>query len=330
MADNSERLDKPGVLSDTLVVPFIFVPHGAPEPREWLAQHPGAVRIPARFVPRQASNRAGSDWQLRFDPFAALVMGGEEYVHGQSNGHDEISGSSSPLLPGTEDPVAAFLRVNSALAQMGFGRSFKRDGTARHRDQANDVPASSWLTILAADSAPHATPGQPPSSGSQPRNPTTPVPLLDSHGRPMLRHDGTIILRPAGLDPRFFVQQGLKDRQIVEELLQNGSDGSGPAALGYELGALRKFRQGGAWDAQRIGGIFRHEFVDYATIAIGLYAAAAGIPQADILTIQNMYAKYKSRYSKRRKFDRIYKNLPEENVSNTITGYKLYNNLVVR
>jgi len=37
---------------NTLVLPFIFVPHADPWPTEWLREHPGAARIPATFVPR--------------------------------------------------------------------------------------------------------------------------------------------------------------------------------------------------------------------------------------------------------------------------------------
>lgn len=37
-----------------LRVPFIFVPHGAPPPLEWMAAHPGYVTLPATFVPRAA------------------------------------------------------------------------------------------------------------------------------------------------------------------------------------------------------------------------------------------------------------------------------------
>ena len=37
---------------DDLKVPFIFVRNGDPWPTEWLREHPGAVRIPATFVPR--------------------------------------------------------------------------------------------------------------------------------------------------------------------------------------------------------------------------------------------------------------------------------------
>ncbi len=34
-----------------LRVPFIFVPHGAPPPLEWMAEHPGWVKFPATFIP---------------------------------------------------------------------------------------------------------------------------------------------------------------------------------------------------------------------------------------------------------------------------------------
>src|SRR5271167_5056518 len=37
---------------DELKLPFIFVPHGAPEPFEWLENHPDWIKLPATFVPR--------------------------------------------------------------------------------------------------------------------------------------------------------------------------------------------------------------------------------------------------------------------------------------
>ena len=46
MTDNP---DKPG--PGSLEAPFLFVPHGAPEPAEWMRRHPGWVKFPATFVP---------------------------------------------------------------------------------------------------------------------------------------------------------------------------------------------------------------------------------------------------------------------------------------
>lgn len=37
-----------------LATPFIFVPHGEPEPLEWMDAHPGWVKFPAVMVPRPA------------------------------------------------------------------------------------------------------------------------------------------------------------------------------------------------------------------------------------------------------------------------------------
>ena len=38
--------------SDELYVPFLFVPHGDPEPSDWMAAHPGWIRLPAVMMPR--------------------------------------------------------------------------------------------------------------------------------------------------------------------------------------------------------------------------------------------------------------------------------------
>jgi hypothetical protein len=71
---------------------------------------------------------------------------------------------------------------------------------------------------------------------------------------------------------------------------------------------LYQFRRWGPWDAQRVGRKYRYEFVDYATVIIGLYAAAAGIPRDDILQIEN-YVANTSNYDKGTKFDKTYTHL---------------------
>ncbi len=45
---------------DDVVIPFVFVPHGAPEPTEWMAEHPGWVKFPAMLVIRPAGLNAAS------------------------------------------------------------------------------------------------------------------------------------------------------------------------------------------------------------------------------------------------------------------------------
>jgi len=53
---------------NTLVVPFMFVPHGSEPTPEWLREHPGAIRIPAVMMPRDPqSGENGTQWNVRLD-----------------------------------------------------------------------------------------------------------------------------------------------------------------------------------------------------------------------------------------------------------------------
>ena len=97
-------------------------------------------------------------------------------------------------------------------------------------------------------------------------------------------------MRPAGMDPHFFADQRAKDREWVETLLSSRGEGGPEAATAILMRHLSKFNRGAAWDAQRIGGAYRPEFVDYATVAIGLHAAAAGISRGISLHVQNLFA----------------------------------------
>jgi hypothetical protein len=130
------------------------------------------------------------------------------------------------------------------------------------------------------------------------------------------------MLRPAGLDPHVFVEQGLADRRIADELPRSGPEGSDLAASALMAEHLAKFRHWGAWDAQRLGGKFHKEFVDYSTVAIGLYAAAAGISRSTILSIQDADALAKSSFGRDTEYDKIYTHLPHDNVNNTDKGYE--------
>jgi hypothetical protein len=70
---------------DDLRIPFIFVPRGAPMPREWMAAHPGWVKIPATFVPRRTqgagefrvdiAEEARPSTALPVTPVASLAAG---------------------------------------------------------------------------------------------------------------------------------------------------------------------------------------------------------------------------------------------------------------
>ena len=86
---------------------------------------------------------------------------------------------------------------------------------------------------------------------------------------------------------------------------------------------LLNFRHNGKWDAQRVDGKFVSPYRDVATINIGVYGAAAGIPQSMMLSIENAYAARYSHFGVNEKMDSVYTSLPVINVFNTMTGYGL-------
>lgn len=94
------------------------------------------------------------------------------------------------------------------------------------------------------------------------------------------------------------------------------------------MGVLSNFRQTHAWDAQRVGGKYHEKYREYATVAIGLYGAAAGIPEPEILRLQDEYARFFSHFGPNTEFDNVYAHLPADNVQNTHLGYDLYQSYI--
>ena len=100
--------------------------------------------------------------------------------------------------------------------------------------------------------------------------------------------------------------------------------GRPPDTVGVQVGVdLLKFMHWFPWDAQRLEGEFFDDWVDYATIAIGLYAAAAGFSKHEILLEQNAFAGWRSNF-KGAPMDSTYTSLPKRNISNTEIGFRLY------
>ena len=52
--------DPRGVPDEVLVVDFVFIPHGAPEPEAWLRAHPESFSVAARMVGRVVETVVGS------------------------------------------------------------------------------------------------------------------------------------------------------------------------------------------------------------------------------------------------------------------------------
>jgi hypothetical protein len=181
---------------------------------------------------------------------------------------------------------------------------------------ASPSPSPSPTPVLTAKPTPTLSPCMPGTRGP---NLNKIIPLVSASGKPILNYLGNPVDRPDdGHDPGFFISEG----------------NSAGAAAGL-LNAANFFSGGpivGPWDEQRqVPGVFGKAFIDYATIAIGLYAAAAGISENVILTAQNTAAALihnptlgGTPYPKNVPMDPTYTNLPARNVFNTNTGYSLY------
>jgi RHS repeat-associated protein len=140
--------------------------------------------------------------------------------------------------------------------------------------------------------------------------------FVDDQGNAVLNSDGKPMLRPSDVDPHFFIDAGTAA----------GAAGSFSDFPGVDSRVgLANFGQGAAWDVQRVGSdrLPTRDFIDYATVGIGLYGAAAGIPANEILTYENTYAGWRSSFGGVT-MDSTYTNLPARNVFNTNLGYQLY------
>ena len=114
-------------------------------------------------------------------------------------------------------------------------------------------------------------------------------------------------LFPARLSPSFFAAMGKA---------ANGN-------LAATVAALTNFGRGGIWDLQRLDGAFNSQGIDSATVAIGIYGAASGVPMNAMLDLENMVARG-STYAPVTVFSSTYTNLPARNVYNTMIRYSLF------
>ena len=240
--------------------------------------------------------------------------------------------ATAPYMPGSGDPVTAWRTMNAVFADpvraigvaMPVARSTGTPGTPVAAAKSDPAPAAA--TPTAADIREDAKHGLPRPDTSGQRGPTAPVLFVDDQGRAVMAWDEKPMFFPAGLDPHFFVRKGLEDKELVREILAFGGETGSFAALAYIFAELSRFNRQFPWDAQRWGK-WPHEenyplFVDYATVAIGLYAAAAGIPKYLILEAEDLVG----RGSNFGDFipDGTYTHLPERNVKNTGIGYDLF------
>jgi hypothetical protein len=132
-----DSFDEPPQSFDEIRLPFIFVPHGLPEPTEWLQSHPDYIKMPATFVPHaRRGGRASPSppnsppGQHRTIDGLAVSSGGfaaspDRAAPGPPAGTARFDGMSDAPTEAADrvligaDPIAAYCRANEALATAG-------------------------------------------------------------------------------------------------------------------------------------------------------------------------------------------------------------------
>lgn len=146
----------------------------------------------------------------------------------------------------------------------------------------------------------------------------TPVPFVTDDGQPVLTQSGQPMMRPSDVDPTGVMLVGDGYRLGVLS-----SPGGIDEINSYS--ALAFFKIGGPWDWQRVGPdrVFVQEFRDFASVQIGMYAAAANIPMENVLAISDWYASKFSTFRPGTVYNKVYTHLPDLNVYNERLGYDL-------
>jgi len=147
--------------------------------------------------------------------------------------------------------------------------------------------------------------------------------FVDNNGNPILNQQGQPMMKPENADPAAVTDIG-------SALAQAAADPSGESAGSGNLAIanLALFRQGGAWDFQRVGGSQNcvGAFTDYANVEIGAYAASIGMSLDEVLYVSNQYAKIFAKFDPLAVMDPVYTSLRSVNVQDETIGYSLYQN----
>lgn len=102
--------DDPAEAASDLRSPFIFVPHGDPEPLAWMVAHPGWVKFPATMVPRAPGASATASWPTR-PADAPPVLDGR--------GRPNLE-PPTPAWPDPYDPMNPYFDPVATLRRLGY------------------------------------------------------------------------------------------------------------------------------------------------------------------------------------------------------------------
>jgi hypothetical protein len=149
MAFDPDSFDELPQAFDEIKLPFIYVPHGEPEPTEWIERHPDYIKLAAEFRPRAGGARRTN---LSFDTPPSGQHPSAEGPAAESDpgapwpptggaASDVISAATGPSYGRTfnsDAPIAAFLRANHALAMAASGSmSGQANSSNLHADAGN-------------------------------------------------------------------------------------------------------------------------------------------------------------------------------------------------
>lgn len=350
-------------MSDTIVCDFVFVPNGAPFPTDWVRRHPDYITLPARFTGspafmermfgkqrparRYVFDKTSSIAGTHQEPGAMEVLSRGRIVTLAQNAEailaspvdasggrggdnvvcDRWTGLTKEQLLG---PGLAYLERDPTSLAAFLSASGASDVTHSLVDPRQGLHAS---TVQAEPAATGAMGFQAPTvnyMSKETRTSHIAVPFLDDDGKQVLKHDGTPMMRPSDVDPHFFIEAG---RVAIQMDLETSLLGVGPPVQGITGWAnLVKFGANGPWDTQRVGSdrTPTAPFIEFSNLAIGIYAAAAGLPEDFLLEIANQYARVRSNFSKTEPMDEAYHFLRKVNVYDIQAGYELVRSRRIR
>jgi hypothetical protein len=151
MSSDSDSFDEPPQAFDEIKLPFIYVPHGEPEPTEWLERHPDYIKMPATFVPRaHGASRTNVSFDTpppgqhrSVDGLAASSDAGAPWPPAGGAVSDAMSAATNATYGRTftsDGPITAFLLADAGLGTAASDYALGQAGTSDLDAQVGNSP----------------------------------------------------------------------------------------------------------------------------------------------------------------------------------------------